>query len=216
EHVHTEDCDHDHDDEVTEEEHVHTEDCTDSCCATEDSHSDEHVWLSVKNAIVVCQAICDQICALDAENAAIYQENTANYIQTLQDLDIAYETMVESAARDTVIFADRFPFLYMMNDYGVNYYAAFQGCSAETEASFETIVFLANKVDELNANYLIIIDNGLEDLATTVASNSQKQDCEILVLNSMQSITKDLIDNGTTYLSIMQENLDVLTLALSE
>ncbi|MFI3227644.1 MAG: metal ABC transporter substrate-binding protein, partial [Clostridia bacterium] len=205
-----EEHDHDHEDEVsTEEEHDHDHE-------DEEAHGDEHVWLSLRNAIVVCGAIADEISVLDAENADVYQENAENYIALLEELDGEYVAMVENAARDTVIFGDRFPFLYMMSDYGINYYAAFQGCSAETEASFETIVFLANKVDELNSNYVMIIDNGLVELATTIADNSQKQDCEILTMNSMQSITKEQMNDGVTYYSVMSENLDVLTLALSE
>lgn len=191
-----EDHDHDHDDESEE--------------------TDEHVWLSLENAAIVCAHFADVLSELDAENADTYEANADEYIAQLNELDEAYETMILEADRDTIIVTDRFPFLYLVSDYGINYYAAFSGCSAETEASFATIIFLAEKADEYDVNYLLTIENGLIDLATTVAENSSDANREILELNSMQSIASADIEAGATYYSIMEENLEVLRLALSE
>ncbi len=194
--------DHDHDEEVhSEEEH---------------SHDDEHVWLSLGNAVDICEILEDEISELDSANAAVYKENAAAYVQSLQTLDGAYETAISDASRDTLVFADRFPFLYMMQDYNVNYYAAFQGCSAETEASFETVAFLTQKVDELDVNKLLIIDNGLIELANTIINNSADKDAETLTLNSIQSISQEDIDSGITYYDIMEDNLEVLKEALAQ
>lgn len=218
-----EDHDHDHDDESEEteesEDHDHdeeTEGSEDHDHDDESEETDEHVWLSLENAAIVCAHFADVLSELDAENADTYEANADEYIAQLNELDEAYETMVLEAARDTIIVTDRFPFLYLVSDYGINYYAAFSGCSAETEASFATIIFLAEKADEYDVNYLLTIENGLVDLATTVAENSSDANREILELNSMQSIASADIEAGATYYSIMEENLEVLRLALSE
>ncbi len=208
------DHDHDHDDETeeaTEDDHDHDDETEE-----EHSHEDEHIWLSLENAMIVCEHFADVLSTLDSENAELYATNAQNYIAELESLDEAYEEMIESAARDTIIVTDRFPFLYLASDYDINYYAAFEGCSAETEASFETIVFLAEKADEYDVNYLLITENGLESLATTVISSSANSEIEILELDSMQSVTQEDIDAGVTYYSIMESNLEVLRLALSE
>ena len=113
------------------------------------------------------------------------------------------------------MFTDRFPFLYLFNDYSIKYYAAFNGCSAETEASFETVKFLSNKADELEVNSLMILDRGLVDLANTVNDNTSNKDCEVLELNSIQSITQEQINNNETYLKYMKENLEILNKALN-
>ena len=198
---------------------VEKEDCTDESCEIDHSdkkqgHDDEHIWLSLHNAMIVSEILGEELGEIDSKNADTYEKNAATYIDTLEVLDEEYKQAIETANTDTLIFADRFPFLYLMDDYDINYYAAFQGCSSETEASFETVTFLAKKVDELNVDELLIIDNGLIDLAKTVNSSSDKQDCEILTLNSMQSISKEDIDKGATYYKYMQENLEVLKKAL--
>ena len=133
----------------------------------------------------------------------------------LQELDAKYTETVENAALKTVVFGDRFPFRYMTDDYGLTYYAAFTGCSAESEASFETIAFLAGKADELNLPAVLTIEGGNHKIADTVISASAKADRKVLTMNSMQSVTADDVKNGMTYLSIMEENLTVLKEALN-
>ncbi len=202
---------HSHDDEEAHaDEHSHDDEE-----AAHTPHEDEHVWLSLNNAISICNILADEITALDPDNADGYKENTANYIGKLVELDASYKSALEQSEGDTLIFADRFPFLYMMQDYDVNYFAAFQGCSAETEANIETIAFLAEKVNEYETDYVLIIDNGLHDVAATVISNSEHTDAQTLVLNSMQSVNQEQLDAGATYYGYMQENLEILKQALA-
>lgn len=176
---------------------------------------DEHVWLSLKNASVICGAIKDALCRLDAGQKDAYPKNSDDYIAQLKDLDRKYTDMVKGAARDTVLFADRFPFRYLADDYGLSYYAAFVGCSAETEASFETVIFLAKKADELALPAVLVIENSDQKIAKAVISNTAEKDQNILVLDSMQSVTGKDASDGKTYLAIMQNNLDVLRTALN-
>ena len=113
------------------------------------------------------------------------------------------------------MFGDRFPFRYLVNDYGIEYYAAFSGCSAESEASVETVAFLANKVNDLGLNYVLTIENSNQSIAQTIIENTDEKNQQTLILNSMQSLTKEDADNGKTYLSIMEDNLNTLRDALS-
>ena len=184
----------------------------------EDDHEcveyDEHVWLSVKNAIILCNRISDSICEVDAENAETYKANTNTYIEKLRNLDKNYAEAVENAGNKTLIFGDRFPFRYLTDDYGIDYFAAFVGCSAESEASFKTIIFLANKLDELGLNSIIKTEGSNGTLANTINNSTQKKNAKILTLNSMQSITASEISKGSTYIGICEENLKVLKEAL--
>lgn len=180
----------------------------------EETEYDEHIWLSLKNAKILCRAVCDALCKADPENSAAYKSNTDEYIGKLDELDKEYEEAVNAGSKKTLLFGDRFPFRYMTEDYGIDYYAAFLGCSAESEASFKTIVFLANKADELNLDYIIKIDGSDGKLANTVKQNVKRKDVGILVLNSMQSVTSNQVDDGITYLKICEDNLEVLRKAL--
>ncbi len=180
------------------------------------AHADEHVWLSLHNAMFMVALMSEEVQSLDEANANLYEANAQVYIEELAALDTKYEEVVHHAPRDTLIFADRFAFLYMMEDYGINYYAAFEGCSAESEASFETIAFLAEKSNALQIDNILILEDGLEEVAQTVIDNSTQNDCEILELNAMQSIDSEDIQDGVTYLQLMEENLEVLEIALSK
>lgn len=202
---------HDHSDDETEE---HTEEDYDhEHVETEHSHLeyDEHLWLSLNNAIKVCEEITDSLAILDSENEESYRANFDRYSSKLTDLDSEYKEVVENGTYDTLIFADRFPFRYLVDDYGLNYYAAFSGCSAETEASFETIIFLAQKVDELGLNYVINIDNSVNKIDETVINSTENKDEEILVLNSIQKVKTT---DETTYLDVMESNLENIKTAL--
>ncbi len=176
---------------------------------------DEHVWLSLKNTQMICSAIAQALAQLDEENADSYAANAIAYQEKLAELDSRYEAVCSEAAKKTLLFGDRFPFRYLTDDYGLSYFAAFNGCSAETEASFETIVFLANKVDELGLSCVLTIETSDQKIANTIIQNTEQQNQQVLVLNSMQSITKDDIQNGVTYLTIAEENLLILETALS-
>ena len=148
----------------------------------------------------------------DFENQIVYADLD---IEKLSALDGAYQSAVDSAARKTVLFGDRFPFRYLVDDYGLNYYAAFSGCSAESEASFKTVTFLADKLDELGLKTVLTIEKSDDRIAQTVIENTETKDQKILELNSMQSITSDEIADGVTYLSVMEDNLNVLKEALN-
>ena len=175
----------------------------------EELEYDEHVWLSVKNAKVICKAITDALCQKDSANVATYKKNLSEYLSQLDQLDADYSTVVKASSKNTLIFGDRFPFRYLVDDYGLNYYAAFVGCSAETEASFKTVIFLANKMDELDSNYIFKIESGDGKLAKTIIQNSGKKNAQVLVLDSMQSVTLKQAST-TSYLKIMNENLNTL------
>ena len=176
---------------------------------------DEHVWLSLKNAETLCNAITDALETIDPANKDAYAANAAAYLEKLAALDGEYQTVVDNAARKTVLFGDRFPFRYLVDDYGLNYYAAFVGCSAETEASFETISFLSGKVDELGLPCVLTIEGAQHKIAETIVQNTAEKNQSILTLDSMQSTTSTDVANGTTYLSVMERNLDVLKQALN-
>lgn len=193
--------DHDHDEH---DEHAHDE-----------IEYDEHVWLSLRNAETLIETIANTLCELDASNAPAYQENAANYIAQLSELDNQYKDVVANGQRTTILFADRFPFRYLADDYGLTYYAAFAGCSAETEASFETIAFLAQKVDELQLPAVLTIEGANHAIAETVVASTQAKNQVILTMNSIQSVTAKDAQNGESYLGIMADNLNVLKEALN-
>ncbi|NLV85918.1 MAG: zinc ABC transporter substrate-binding protein [Clostridiales bacterium] len=175
---------------------------------------DEHVWLSLKNAGIICKAIEEKLSELDPKNAEDYRKNAEVYLEKLSKLDSEYETAVSIASQNTVIFADRFPFIYLLDDYGLNYYAAFSGCSAETEASFETIAFLSDKLSELGLSGLVVIETSDKSIARAILQNSGSDKGEIFVMDSMQSVTLTDVKAGYTYLGTMEKNLEALKGAL--
>lgn len=181
----------------------------------EEEEFDEHVWLSLDNAALFTEVIADALSQIAPDDSAVFEANAADYITKLNELDARYEQTVADSDTDTLVFGDRFPFRYLTDDYGIDYYAAFAGCSAETEASFETIVFLAEKMDELDLHYIITIDGSDPSIARTIVDTTSAGDAQILTLDSMQSVTGDDIESGTTYLGIMESNLAVLAQALS-
>ena len=194
---------------MQEEDHDHDEH------AHDEIEYDEHVWLSLRNAETLIETIANTLCELDAANAPAYQENAANYIAQLSELDNQYKDVVANGQRTTILFADRFPFRYLADDYGLTYYAAFAGCSAETEACFETIAFLAQKVDELQLPAVLTIEGANHAIAETVVASTQAKNQVILTMNSIQSVTAKDAQNGESYLGIMADNLNVLKEALN-
>lgn len=179
-----------------------------------EEEADEHVWLSLKNAKTLVDAISNALQELDPDNKDAYAANAAAYIEKLSALDGAYQSAVDGAARKTVLFGDRFPFRYLVDDYGLRYYAAFAGCSAESEASFETVSFLAKKVDELKLPCVLTIEGKSHKIAETIVENTAEKNQKILTMDSMQSMTSEDVANGTTYLSVMEQNLSMLKEAL--
>ena len=181
----------------------------------EEVENDEHVWLSLKNAEIIVKKIAEELSKLDAAHATIYKQNTDAYVAQIQALDAEYRETVEKAARKTVLFGDRFPFRYLVDDYSIKYYAAFVGCSAESEASFETIAFLAGKMDAESLPVIFTIENSNKKIANAIlAASKNSKNAQVLTLNSMQSVTDEQIKAGVDYLSIMRDNLEVLKKAL--
>ena len=183
--------------------------------ADEEPEYDEHIWLSIRNAEIMVKNIEKAIEQLDSDNAKVYQTNAENYIKKLDTLDKQYANTIQNAKYKAILFGDRFPFRYMADDYDLKYYAAFAGCSAETMAEFETVTFLAKKADELRLPVILTIENSDGRIAEAVKSNTTKKNQKILAMNSLQSVTKEQIADGITYLQVMQENLSVLSEALN-
>ena len=213
-----EEDEHDHGDGDEEEEHEHE----DGEAEEEHEHEheegeveyDEHVWLSLRNAATLTGHISDELQRIDEKNADIYKKNADDYIAKLNALDKQYADAVSAASVKTLLFGDRFPFRYLTDDYGLSYYAAFVGCSAETEASFETITFLAQKEDELSLSAVMTIEGKDKKIAETIVQNTEGKDQQILTMDSMQSTTSKDVENGVSYLSVMENNLSVLKEAL--
>ena len=205
-----------HTEETVEGMQCEDEDCHDHDHEENGEHGayDEHVWLSVKNAALICDALADELSEVLPDMADEIDENRQGYAESLAELDARFEETVEAALGALLIFADRFPFRYLVEDYSLDYFAAFSGCSADSEASFETVVFLSDKLRESGVGVLIILESSTKDLANTVISNSGCEGVEIVVMDSMQSITAREVDAGASYLSIMEKNLAALSAAL--
>lgn len=198
----------------SEHDHDHDED-GDHHDSDQEVEYDEHTWLSLKNAEMICEAIENDLSSLDPENKDIYKKNSEEYISKLSELDSKYQKTVDDAARKTVLFGDRFPFRYLTDDYGLDYYAAFVGCSAETEASFKTVKFLAEKVDELDLPCVMTIEGSDHKIAETIIRNTADKDQKVLTMDSMQAVTASDLKDGKTYLSVMEKNLEALKEALN-
>ena len=208
---------HEHGEEAEEHEHEHHEhaEAHEDHDHHEEAENDEHVWLSLKNAVILVNRIAEALAKVDSENAETYKANASAYIAKIQELDGSYAAATSSAEGKTVLFGDRFPFRYLVDDYGIKYFAAVVGCSAESEASFETVAFLAGKMDSLALPAIFTIDGGNGKIARAILDASKKsKDVPVLTLNSMQSVTDAQMQSGVDYLSIMQSNLEVLKKAL--
>ena len=206
--------DHDHDDKDHDDKDHDHEDADHDHDHEEETEYDEHVWLSLRNATVLVNTLAEKLQIIDPENKDYYAGTAADYTAKLGDLDSRYLATIKKAKVKTVLFGDRFPFRYLVDDYGLKYYAAFVGCSAETEASFETVAFLAKKTDDLKLKSVLVIENSDQKIAKKIVETTKDKNQNIVVLNSMQSVTNDDIANGATYLSIMESNLKALASAL--
>ncbi len=176
---------------------------------------DEHIWLSPKRAVAMCDAICEDICAIDPENAEIYRENSAKYKEKLEKLDEDYKNAVTSAENNYLVFADRFPFIYLTTDYGINYSAAFDGCSTETGATFETVTRLVKDINDNNVSVLVTLEKSTVDITDTLIKEAGRSDITVTRLVSMQNVSKKDIEGGLTYISAMYENLEAFGKAMN-
>ena len=194
---------------VKEEELVEGMQCYEEA-EHEETEYDEHVWLSLKNAAYLTGALSETLQELDAEHAQEYAANAAAYIESLNALDREYADAVKQSEKKTILFGDRFPFRYLTEDYGINYYAAFAGCSTETDASFETVTFLSGKVDELGLHTILTIEGSDQKIAEIIRENTHGKNQQIQTVNSLQSVTAKEIQDGFTYLEAMREKYEVL------
>ena len=186
----------------------------DACPCGEDhhkGHKDEHVWLSLRNAKIACEEIANFLKQINPDDSDIYDKNLKEYLGKLDELDKTYSEKFKSSKTKTLVFGDRFPFRYLLNDYSIDYYAAFFGCSAESEASFETIKFLINKIDELHLNYIYSLSDSDQKVVNTIKNNS-KNSLNVLQMNSLETVSSK---DNKSYLDIMQENLDAMLKGLN-
>ncbi len=173
---------------------------------------DEHIWLSLRNSAKITQTLCDIICETDSANAEKYKANAEKYINSLNGLDGDYKSVIETAKRKTLLFADRFPFRYLVEDYSLEYHAAFSGCSSESEASFQTMAFLIDKTNELNLPVVITIEGSDGSIAEMICKETG---AKTVTLDSCQSVSSADIESGTSYINIMKNNLEILREALN-
>ena len=179
----------------------------------EEGALDEHIWMSLRAASLCVDLISEALCEADSANDDVYRRNADDYKAQLSALDDAYSEAVASSELDTILVADRFPFRYLAEDYDLDYFAAFAGCSAETEASFQTVLGLSQKADELGLPVILVTENSTGDIAEAVSEGSQSEPA-IRTLDSLQSVTAEIAADGATYLSVMESNLEVLKEAL--
>ncbi|MDO5738440.1 MAG: metal ABC transporter substrate-binding protein, partial [Eubacteriales bacterium] len=181
-----------------------------------DHHShelDEHVWTDPANAIKIVKKLTKVLSELDPANADFYQENSEKYTAKLAKLDQDYKEMVANAKRDTIIVGDRFPFRYLVEAYGLKYFAAFPGCSTEGDASPQTLVFLIDKVKEEQIPVVFHIEMSNMKMAESIADATG---AEIMLLHGAHNISKEDFENGLSYLAIMSNNLENLRHALND
>lgn len=172
---------------------------------------DEHIWTSPKNAIRLIEAIRDKLAEIESDNSDTIHENARNYIQRIRDIDENFHSVVAAAPTKTLIFGDRFPFRYFVDEYGLDYYAAFPGCSDQTEASSSTIAFLVEKAKATGAKAIFKIELTNGQLAKTIAEESG---AKVYELNAAHNISEEEYTSGRTYADIMEKNVDTLKEAL--
>lgn len=198
------DHEHDHGDHDHEKNEAHDSD---------EIEYDEHIWTSPKNAAILCRAVCDAICKADPANEDFYRANCDDYCAQIEALDARFADLCESAPRKLLVFADRFPMLYFCREYGLDYRAAFHGCSGDTEPSLATIKFLIDKVENENIPVVYTIDFGTKKVAAVV---SECTGAAIETIYSMQTVSRADFDAGETYLTLMERNYDALRKGLNE
>ena len=202
EHKHNHDHDHDHE-HKHDHEHEHEHD---------EEEYDEHVWTSPKNAIKIIGAIKNELSKIDTKNANLFAKNAKNYTDKLAELDKKFQTVVEKANRKTLVFGDRFPLRYFVDEYKLNYYAAFPGCSEQTEASSQTIAFLIDKVKTEKIPVIFKIELSDGKIADAI---NKETGAKVLEFNSAHNLSAEDFKKGVTYLDLMYKNLEALKEALN-
>jgi zinc transport system substrate-binding protein len=179
---------------------------------SEEAEYDEHIWTSLRNAQKIINSLTNTLIEISPENKAYFEQNAKNYNQRLTDIDTRFQEIISGAKRKTLVFGDRFPLRYFVEDYDLDYYAAFPGCSDQTEASTATLAFLINKIKSENIKYIFTIELSNQAVARTIAAETGT---EILEFHSLHNISKSDFDSGKTYLQIMHQNLTNLKRALN-
>jgi len=198
--------------DLKEEEIIEGMEAEDEEEEKEEAEYDEHVWTSPKNAISITSKIKEAIININEENKEVYEKNANNYIKELTAIDNEFKKIVDNSSRKELIFGDRFPLRYFVDEYNLNYYAAFPGCSEQTEASAKTISFLINKVkeDKIPVVFHIELSNG--KIAKTIAKETG---AKVLEFNAAHNVSQSNFDAGVTIVDIMKENVEVLKEALN-
>ena len=199
---------HDHDHDHSDHDHDGGEEHD-----SDEIEYDEHIWTSPKNAAILCRAVCDAICKADPANEDFYRANCDDYCAQIEALDARFADLCESAPRKLLIFADRFPMLYFCREYGLDYRAAFHGCSGDTEPSLATIKYLIDKVEDEDIPVVYTIDFGTKKVAAVV---SECTGAAVDTLYSMQTVSRADFDAGETYLTLMERNYEALRKGLNE
>lgn len=194
---------------LKEEEHV--EGMQEEREEEHENEYDEHVWTSPKNAIKILNEIEKTFCEKDLKNADAYRENAEKYRKEIEKLDKKFEEIRKNAVRDEIIFADRFPFLYFADEYSLGYYAAFPGCSSETEPSAKTVKFLIDKVREDKIPAVFTIEFSNKAIANAI---KEETGVRILSFHSCHNVTKEEFNSGVSYVSLMTQNAENLKEAL--
>ena len=177
----------------------------------EDEEYDEHVWTSPVNAQLICRAISAALCQADPAHASDYTARCVDYCAELQELDADFRGVIANAKRHTLIFADRFPVRYFVEEYGLDYFAAFPGCADDAEPSARTVAFLIDRVREEQAPAVLYIEFSNQKMADIVCEDTG---CEKLLFNSCHNVTADQLRGGVTYLELMRGNLETVKEAL--
>ncbi|MDO5481334.1 MAG: metal ABC transporter substrate-binding protein [Candidatus Saccharibacteria bacterium] len=174
---------------------------------------DEHIWTSLRNAEKIVDRIKDELIEISPENKSVFEENAKNYTEKLAELDSEFQEIVANGKRDVIVFGDRFPFRYFVDDYGLDYFAAFPGCSEQTEASNKTIAFLVDKIKTEKIPVVFKVEMSSGKIAETIANETG---AEILTFNSAHNISAEDFKSGLTYAKIMKNNTEVLQKALEQ
>lgn len=208
---------HEHEKDVQAAEHLHCDDSHHDHGSNDDGHAeeihyDEHIWTSPVNAMALCRATCDALTAADPEHAEYYEHNLSVYLDKLEALDKKFRDVVAEGKRNMVVFGDRFPMMYFCKTYGLEYRAAFHGCAGDTEPSLNTLKYLIDKVESENIPVVYTIELSSKKIANVIAETTG---AEVRMIHSCQTVTRKEFDDGETYLSIMQRNVDALKEGLS-
>lgn len=178
----------------------------------DETEYDEHVWTSPKNAKKISEAIVKAMISADKENEDFYRSNFDDYSKKLDKLDKDFRNAVSKAANKTVVFGDRFPFRYLFDEYGLNYYAAFPGCSTDSDVSAKTMMFLIRKINENEISSVFYIEFSARKIADTISSETG---AEPLLFHSCHTVSRDDFENGITYIDLMCKNLEHLKRGLN-